>query len=95
MLLFYDVKKMVNFLLNTRCSFHLLHHLSQLLIFTAWPRQLSQRCSWKGQSGRVGVGDESTESCKVVEQLHVPLLIRAEHRTSVVFRWTNEMLCGG
>jgi len=29
------------------------------------------RHSWKGHSERVGAGDESTESCRVVQPLHI------------------------
>ena len=34
------------------------------------------RYSWQGHSRRSGVGDESTESCGVVQPLHIPLVIR-------------------
>ena len=53
-------------------------------------------CSWQGLSRRVGasVGYESTVSRSVVETLHIPLVIRPEHRTYVVVvRWTDELLC--
>jgi len=44
--------------------------------------------SWKGHSGKVGagVGDESTESRKVVQPLHLPLVMRPLLRTYVVVR---------
>jgi len=42
-------------------------------------------CSWQGHFGRVGadVGDESTESHCVLQQLRIPSVIRPERRTSV------------
>ena len=55
------------------------------------------RFSWQGHSRRVGagVGDESAESCRVVQPLHIPLGIRFDRRTFVVVvRWTD-WLCGG
>jgi len=44
------------------------------------------RCSLEGHSGRVGagVGDESAESCEVVQPLCLPLVIRPVRRTFVV-----------
>ena len=55
------------------------------------------RCSWEDHSERVGVGvgDESTESRKVVQPLHLPLVIRPVHRTYVVVFRTDELLYGG
>jgi len=42
-----------------------------------------------------GVGDESTESCRVVRPLCLPLVIRPVCRTYVVVvKWTDEFLCG-
>ena len=46
-------------------------------------RRLSRtRCSWKVYFRRVGagVGDESTESCRVVQPLPIPLVIRPQRR---------------
>ena len=53
--------------------------------------------SWEGHSGRVGAGagDENAESCWAVHPFRIPLVIRPVHHTYVVFRWTDEMLCGG
>ena len=59
--------------------------------------KLDPRCSWQGHSGRVGagVGNESTESRKVVQPLRLHLVIRPVRRTYVVaVRWTDELLCG-
>jgi len=56
------------------------------------------RCSWEGHTRRVGagVGDESTESCGVVQPPRIPLVIRPERCTSVdIVSLTNDLLCGG
>jgi len=48
--------------------------------------------SWQSHSGRMGadVGYESTESCRVVRPLRIPLVIRPVRRTYVA--WSDELM---
>ena len=49
-------------------------------------RRFSRTHAWQGDSRSVGsdVGDESAESCSVLQPLHIPSVIRPERCTSVV-----------
>jgi len=52
---------------------------------------------WKARCRRIGagVGDESAESCRVVQPFRIPLVIRPVHSTyAILVRWNDEFLCG-